>query len=199
MEGEAAPRVLADKTFRLPDPLTDNEVAWSSLRLTKGDKLENVYVVGLDGAKVKLEDAIPSRGRVLVNFWASWCGSCRSEMKDLERMHRAHGTRLRIVGLSLDEVRKRDRAVAMVRELGVTYATYGTSLNDFERLFEPHAGIPVSLLVDDGRVVDVAVGVSWPSRKRLAQWVRDAPSPAVEPKIRPSDKRSGSTPPDRAP
>ena len=42
-------------------------------------------LLGLDGERHRLADA---RGKVLlVNFWATWCTSCRSEIPELNRLH----------------------------------------------------------------------------------------------------------------
>lgn len=44
------------------------------------------------------------RGKpVLVNFWATWCGTCRVEMPDLEALFRRSGGRFSVIGLSMDE------------------------------------------------------------------------------------------------
>ena len=38
----------------------------------------------------------------VLNFWASWCGSCRSEIPNLDRIHRTHGA-TRVVSLSVEQ------------------------------------------------------------------------------------------------
>ncbi len=44
------------------------------------------------------------RGKpVLVNFWATWCDTCRVEMPDLEALFRRSGGRFSVIGLSMDE------------------------------------------------------------------------------------------------
>lgn len=65
----------------------------------------------LNGTKVSLSDF---QGRpVLINFWASWCPPCRTEMPDLQRVHAAQGPDgLVILGVNtlyqdeLDDVRE---------------------------------------------------------------------------------------------
>jgi peroxiredoxin len=56
----------------------------------------------LDGGQVALDDLRGSP--VVVNFWATWCGPCRVEMPDLQRLHEALGPHgLRVIGVNLDE------------------------------------------------------------------------------------------------
>ncbi|MDD5305228.1 MAG: TlpA disulfide reductase family protein, partial [Elusimicrobia bacterium] len=44
------------------------------------------------------------RGKpVLVNFWATWCDTCRAEMPDIEELHRRSGDRFAVIGVSMDE------------------------------------------------------------------------------------------------
>ena len=56
------------------------------------------------GERVRLSDY---RGHVMVlNFWATWCGPCRSEMTMLVEMEKVYGGRgVVFVGASLDDAR----------------------------------------------------------------------------------------------
>lgn len=41
---------------------------------------------------------------LVANFWATWCPSCRTEMPDLDLVHRQYANRgLRVIGFSIDE------------------------------------------------------------------------------------------------
>ena len=80
---------------------------------------------------VSLEDGVPAaadmlRGPLVVNFWASWCAPCRSEMPALERLsHRlaAHG--VAVIGITLDD--DLNLAREFVRSSGLSLPTYTPS------------------------------------------------------------------------
>ena len=56
---------------------------------------------------------------LVVNFFASWCVPCKKEMPDIERVHRALGDRVTILGIAVRDS-ERD-AAALVERTGVTY------------------------------------------------------------------------------
>jgi len=54
----------------------------------------------LSGRPVRLSDF---HGRpVLLNFWATWCTACWSELPELVKLHDRHGDQLVILGIALD-------------------------------------------------------------------------------------------------
>jgi peroxiredoxin len=70
------------------------------------------------GKKVSLEDF---RGKlVMLNFWASWCVPCRDEMPAMERLYQEFRNKGFVV-LGVNVRDKRDDAMALLTELGVTY------------------------------------------------------------------------------
>jgi thioredoxin 1 len=75
-----------------------------------------------------------SKGLVLVDFWAEWCGPCRMLTPILEELQKEYGEKLEIKKLNVDE----NQAIA--QKLSV-------------------ASIPTLVLYRNGEIVDRSVGV----------------------------------------
>src|SRR5215213_8406015 len=67
-----------------------------------GAAMPEYSAVYLDGTKFEL--ASKRDKVVLLNVWATWCGSCRFGIPELQRLHDAYTARgLEVVGVSVDE------------------------------------------------------------------------------------------------
>src|SRR6266581_3056455 len=71
-------------------------------RAEAGDVMPPYAAKLLDG---KSFDVAAEKGNVvLLNVWATWCGPCRFETPELQKLHEKYGSRgLKIVGVSVDE------------------------------------------------------------------------------------------------
>jgi len=84
-----------------------------------GSKLSDVVLSDVQGNEVVIPAAV--RGKIaLIHFWASWCRTCRSEMKHLEwiaNQYRKDG----VVAYSVGIGEKRKTAVAYISHLNISY------------------------------------------------------------------------------
>jgi len=124
---------------------------------------------GIDGTSVTLSEY---QGQVvLLNFWASWCPPCRSEMPSMERLHRTLDNEdFVIIAVSIDGGGT-NKVEDFISQNGYTF----TILHDKNQVVADPYGIeaiPTSYIIDkDGTVVEVSRGAEdWNSDRRLSQF-----------------------------
>ncbi len=101
------------------------------------------------------------RGRtVLVNFWATWCGPCVTEIPVLDALHAAHADAgFSVLGVALDTP---EAVRAFVAETPFTYPTLvgEAALDVMTRLGNQTGALPFSVLLGpDGQILDTHLGV----------------------------------------
>ncbi len=130
----------------------------------------NLVLNPLDGGKpVELESF---RGRpVLISFWASWCGPCRVELPELQRLvAELQDERLALVTVNVDTV---PRAAAMFLERHeLQIPVYRVSREELVRLGV--RSLPTNVLLrPDGRPVEIYEGYSPSVSKDIRRLVQD--------------------------
>jgi cytochrome c biogenesis protein CcmG/thiol:disulfide interchange protein DsbE len=119
-----------------------------------------------DGRRVSLADL---RGHpVVLNFFASWCLSCRDEALVLEQAWQTYGPRGAVfVGVAVSD--ERQASIDFIRRYGKTY-WLGPDTNGSISLDYGLFGVPETVFISpDGKIVDKAVGPVSP--ELLAAWL----------------------------
>ena len=102
-----------------------------------------------DGTHVSLADLAGTP--IVLNFWASNCTSCITEMPTLEQAHQRYGDRVRFVGLDTAEGEALGRAFADQRK--VSYTLGSDPSGDIFKSFGASL-LPTTVLIDrTGKVV----------------------------------------------
>jgi thiol-disulfide isomerase/thioredoxin len=109
----------------------------------------------LNGNKIKLQDL---RGKVVfLNFWATWCPSCRLEMPSMEKLHEEFGNQGLVV-LAINYREKAEEINAFFKEHRVTFTTL---LDEQGRSLELYKAwsLPTTYLINrNGEIVGKLVG-----------------------------------------
>lgn len=110
----------------------------------------------LDGDTLRLSDLEADADAVLLNFWASWCVPCKTEIPELVDLHEAYEEKgLAVLGVAVNDLPRDSRA--FVEETGMTYpSVIGTPAMLEDYRLSPW--LPTTLLVADGAVVREWVG-----------------------------------------
>lgn len=86
-----------------------------------GETAPDFTLTSLEGQEMSLSDF---RGKkVVLNFWASWCGPCRKEMPDMQKFYDAYKDKnVEVVAVNLTHFeRKREHVDEFVKEYGLTF------------------------------------------------------------------------------
>jgi thiol-disulfide isomerase/thioredoxin len=99
--------VLACHRAETPKPAAKKKTAATPAapaapRTEVGDRMPSYAADYIDGTKFDL--AADNSEFLLLNVWATWCGPCRAEMPELQKLYDAHKTQsFKVVGVSVDE------------------------------------------------------------------------------------------------
>jgi peroxiredoxin len=108
-----------------------------------GKPAPDFSLVDLQGSEVKLGEL---RGKaVLLNFWATWCVPCRSEMPTIELLHREFGDKgLVVLGVDDEEAQTQ---IAFLQESGFSFASLVEPRKQATNLYGV-GGIPTTVVID---------------------------------------------------
>ena len=109
-----------------------------------GQKAPDFALKSSTGENLRLSEY---RGEVvMLNFWATWCGPCRQEMPLLDDLYnRYERVGFKLLGVNIDD--NSQRALDMMRELGVDFPILFDASKDVSKLYEVNA-MPVTVILD---------------------------------------------------
>lgn len=105
-------------------------------------------------------DLAAERGKhvVFLNVWATWCGPCRFEIPELEKMHAKYAPRgFEVVGVSVDESGA-DAVKAFAKEQSIHYPIALDPAGKIANVLQTTV-LPTSVLIDrNGKIIWRRIG-----------------------------------------
>ncbi len=140
-----------------------------------GKNAPNFTLRDLEGRDISLSDF--HRKPVLLNFWATWCIPCRTEMPSMERLHREYKEKgLVILAVSVDR-KSTEKVKKFVKELNLTFPILLDPPGKTFRTYKVYA-IPATFLINKyGIIVDKIIWekdwASKESKELIDKMLRD--------------------------
>jgi len=134
------------------DTAADTAIIYNDLQV--GDKAPDFDFELLNDETVKLSDY---QGKViLLNFWATWCGPCVSEMPDIQKISDTYPDEVVVLAINCSE--SRDTVNSFIEKNGYTFYV-GLDENQEIAKKYPTDGIPYSVIIDgDGIITSIHLG-----------------------------------------
>ena len=111
----------------------------------------------LDGEEFALSEF---RGRaILVNFWATWCPPCRSEMPAMQQVYMDYGTdEFVILAINSTYQDQSDKVEAFINEGGLTFPVLLDITGEVSNRYQVHS-MPTSFFIDpEGVINEIVIG-----------------------------------------
>ncbi len=120
-----------------------------------GNPAPDFQLQSLDGQTVSLGNL---QGKpVLINFWATWCGPCRSEMPYIQEIYE-EWTNKGLLGLAINIGESSSKAEEFMQSNSLSFAVLLDTKQDVAQRYNI-TGIPTTFFIDkDGIIQDKVIG-----------------------------------------
>lgn len=124
----------------------------------------------LSGVKISFKKF---QGKVVfLNMWATWCGPCRAEMADIQKLYNTVDDKVVFIMLSIDDDKNNARVVSYISNKAFTFPVYMPSGYLPEQLQVP--SIPTTFVISkDGSVVAKEVGSKNYNTDKFKKFLED--------------------------
>src|SRR6266478_1466903 len=137
-----------------PEPPQPSPIAAPAELLFLPESVRERQIKTLDNKSFRFSDF---QGKVVVvNLWASWCGPCRSEVPEYEKVRKEYaGRNVEFIGLTTEDPRtSSDRVKQFVRNLNFGFRLGWADPETAVSLMNGRSTIPQTLVIaPNGRIV----------------------------------------------
>jgi len=127
--------------------------------MSKGEQAADFQLPDLQGSL----QSLPKGEVVLLNFWATWCPPCRTEIPSMAKLHDTYAAKgLKIVAISVDK--RSDDLANFVAEYRMPFQVLHDEAGSVARRYNVFRYPETFLIGRDGKVVHHLVGgIEWTS------------------------------------
>ncbi|ARJ23164.1 thiol:disulfide interchange protein [Bacillus mycoides] len=124
-----------------------------------GKNAPDFELAKIDGTNVKLSEL--KGKKVILNFWATWCGPCQQEMPDMEAFYKEHKENVEILAINYTPSEKgggEEKVRNFAKEKGITFPILLDKNIDVTTAYKVIT-IPTSYFIDtEGVIQDKFIG-----------------------------------------
>lgn len=134
------------------------EQAESTVKEDTSEQAQDFNVVDMEGKAVLLSEHFGKP--IMINFWATWCGPCRSELQFFDELYQKYGDEVDFMMVNLtDGTRDTEKGVkSFIEENGYTFPIYLDKAYDAATAYGIYS-IPMTVMIDsDGKISDTHIG-----------------------------------------
>ena len=134
---------------------------------TEDTEFGSFTVISLTGEEVTSE-ILKGHKVNLINIWATYCGPCINEMPDLDKIDKAYGDDVQVMGFCIDITDRKgnidadllEQAVKIVNDVTkVSYPTFIPSVDLLKGVLSDIFAVPTSYITDEnGKVLESFIG-----------------------------------------
>ena len=118
-------------------------------RYAIGDVMYDFTVKTTDDTYFTLSEVLQEKDMVLINFWATWCGPCKSEFPAMNAAYESMKDNIAVIAITTESTDSLNKVKDFKAANGILFdmASYSDAGEEFANCFDT-SGIPVSIMVD---------------------------------------------------
>lgn len=138
----------------LREPAVEYGLTGNGTGVEKGDTPPQFLLESLVGEPMSLEDV--KGKKVILNFWATWCGPCREEMPVFEAYDAAHEDVVVLAVNMTHKDAKLDKVSAFADEFGLTFPVLLDQAGDVTKAYQV-LNIPSTYFLNEEGIIQMKI------------------------------------------